>query len=133
MGKLFTAILNKRLKSFIESNNLLTENMWFPVRKLNVIIYSLYIIIKYLKGRKMKLFCAFIGFQKAFDSIWRTGLLTKLMNYNITGIFLLIIKNMYDNIKSCVSIDDNSTASFDCKTGLKQGEKSFTNIIFFIS
>ena len=70
----------------------------------------------------MKLFCAFIDFQKAFDSVWRTGLWTKLLKYNITGKVLSIIKNMYGNIKSCVSINGNTTAFFNCKTGLRQGE-----------
>ena len=61
----------------------------------------------------MKLFCAFIDFQKAFDSVWRTGLLAKLLKYNITGKVLLVVKNMYDNIKSCVNIYCNLSVKLD--------------------
>ena len=77
----------------------------------------------------MKLFCAFIDFQKAFDSVWRTGLWAKLLRYNITGKVLLVIKNMYDNIKSCVNINGTTTNFFDCKTGLRQDD-SLSPLLF---
>ena len=124
MGKLFTAILNKRLETFIDANDLLNENQCGFRRGYSTCdnIFVIYSIIEYLKCRKMKLFCAFIDFQKAFDSVWRAGLWAKLLKYNITGKVLTVIKNMYDNIKSCVNINGNTTSFFDCKTGLRQGE-----------
>ena len=36
---------------------------------------------------------------------------------------------MYDNIKSCVSINGNTTAFFNCKTGLAQG-KNLSPLLF---
>ena len=124
MGKLFTAILNKRLEIFIDANDLLNENQCGFRHGYSTCdnIFVIYSIIEYLKCRKMKLFCAFIDFQKAFDSVWRAGLWAKLLKYNITGKILKVIKNMYDNIKSCVNINGNTTSFFDCKTGLRQGE-----------
>ena len=79
-------------------------------------------LTEYLKVRKMKLFCAFIDFQKAFDSVWRVGLWSKLLKYNINGKVLSVIKSMYSNIKSCVDFNDQQSGFFTCKNGLRQGE-----------
>ena len=65
----------------------------------------------------MKLYCAFIDFQKAFDSFWRVGLWHKLINSNVTGKILTVIKNMYANIKSCVPFNNKSSDLFECKNG----------------
>ena len=72
-----------------------------------------------MKKSKQKLFCAFVDFSQAFDSIWRGGLFRKLHFNSIQGKFLRIICNMYENIKSCVKISGESsqfllvTAVFD--------------------
>ena len=66
-------------------------------------------IIEYLKVRKMRVFCAFMDFHKAFDSVWRVGLWSKLLKYSINGKVLSVIKSMYSNIKSCVDFNDKQS------------------------
>ena len=124
MGKLFTAILNSRLNNYLEENNLLNETQAGFRASYSTAdnIFVIHALTEYLRVRKMKLYCAFIDFQKAFDSVWRVGLWHKLINSNVTGKILTVIKNMYANIKSCVSFNNKSSDFFECKNGLRQGE-----------
>ena len=66
-------------------------------------IFALHALTEIAKAQKKKLFCSFIDFSKAFDSVWRVGLWKKLLASNINGKCFQIILNMYKGIKSCVS------------------------------
>lgn len=106
LGKLFTAALNERLNMFLEENNLLNENQ-AGFRKHHSTtdhIFTLYSLIELMKYEKKKLFCCFVDFSKAFDSVWRIGLWRKLINTHVNGNFLRVLQNMYLDIKSCVTI-----------------------------
>ena len=77
---------------------------------------------EYCKHKKSKLFCAFVDFTKAFDSVWRSGLWSKLVKYNVTGKLLNVIKNLYRGVKSCLKLNNNLTDFFVCDRGVRQGE-----------
>lgn len=72
--------------------------------------------------RKKKLFCAFIDFKQAFDTVWRTGLWRKLILNGINGKCFRYIKNMYMGIKSLVKLNGISSNFFECNVGVRQGE-----------
>ena len=132
-GKLFTSVINNRLQTFIESNSILSEAQ-AGFRKgysTNDHVFTLYSLAELLKARKKKLFCTFVDLQKAFDTVWRSGLWQKLLQNNISGKCFNVIYNMYQNIKSCVSCNDNFTCFFSCKTGVRQGE-NLSPILFAI-
>ena len=63
-------------------------------------------LIEIMKVFKEKLFCAFIDFSQAFDSIWQGDLWQKLLFDLVNGKFFTIVYNMYENIKSRVRIND---------------------------
>ena len=63
---------------------------------------------KNAKTQKKKLFCSFIDFSKAFDSVLLVGLWKKLLASNINGKCFQIILNMYKRIKSCVCIMESN-------------------------
>ena len=64
-----------------------------------------------------------MDFRKAFDNIWHTGLLFKLLSqFNIGGKFYSIIKSMYTNAKSCVKLKQGVTEKFNVEKGIKQGD-----------
>lgn len=88
-------------------------------------IFILYSLITLYLSKKKKLFCCFIDFKKAFDTIWRAGLWQKLINSNIHGKMFKIIFSFYDNIKSCVKSGHTFSDFFTCDIGVRQGENLF--------
>lgn len=51
-----------------------------------------------------------IDFSKVF--VWRVGLCKKLMDLQINGNFFRVVKTMYQNIESCISIESNCSGFF---------------------
>ena len=131
MGKLFTAILNTWLNTYLEVNSILNETQccFRASYSTSDNIFVIQALIEYLRVRKLKLYCDFIDFTKAFDNVWRVSLWGKLLSYNISGKILTIIKNMYSDIKSCVSLNGDCSTFFYCKNGLRQG-KNLSPILF---
>ena len=80
------------------------------------------IIHKFI-GEKKKIYCAFIDFQRAFDSINRNILWFKLNKLGINGKILRNIQDMYSKIKAKVRKDNVCSDSFDNIVGLSQGGK----------
>ena len=89
MGKLFIAVLNKRLNSYLEEMNLLNENQagFRQNYATTYHIFTLHCMIELLRFQKKKLFCSFLDFSKAFDSVWKVGLWKKLLEHNVNGNF----------------------------------------------
>ena len=85
-------------------------------------MFTLYGLIELMKARKKKLYCTFIDFSKAFDSVWRIGLWDKLIQNGRNGKCFHVIYNMYQGIKSCVSAHTTLTDYFSCSVGVRQGE-----------
>ena len=124
LGKVFTAILNARLNEYAERVHLITRSQ-AGFRKgysTQDNMFILHCLITLYFSKKKKLFCSFIDFSRAFDTVWRKGLFTKLeLNY-VHGKFLNIVKSMYNNIKSCVEVNNNLSDYFACNIGVRQGE-----------
>ena len=79
-------------------------------------------LIEIMKASSKKLYCVFIDFRQAFDSVWRQGLWHKLISYNITGKCFRLIRSMYENIKSRVKCINGKSQFFPCTVGVRQGE-----------
>ena len=79
-------------------------------------------LIDLCKFRKRKPFCAYVDYERAFDKINRIALWHKLIQSNISGKLLNVIKSMYANIKSCVSNDGMMSDFFSSEVGVRQGE-----------
>jgi predicted peroxiredoxin len=124
LGKMFTAILNNRLTKYTDNNGII-KNCQSGFRKDYSTTDNLFILqslIEILRVKKKKLFCAFIDFKQAFDTVWRNGLWSKLLNHNINGKFLNVIKSMYENIKSCIRTSEGVSPFFISTIGVRQGE-----------
>ena len=133
LGKLFTSILNNRLSNYLEESMLLLENQAGFRKDYSTLdhIFSLNAVIEILKYHKKKLFCCFVDFSSAFDSVWRVGLWQKLLNMQIKGKVLTVIYNMYDDIKSCVSVNGENSSFFASACGVRQGE-NLSPVLFSI-
>ena len=56
----------------------------------------------FYKAKAKRLYCAFIDYEKAFDSVNRSALWIKLINNGVNGRILQVIMNLYLNCKSCI-------------------------------
>ena len=63
-----------------------------------------------------------MDYSKAFDTVNRVALWSKLLAKGIGGKSIKSIYSMYNNAKSCISISGKTSGYFACKTGVRQGE-----------
>ena len=125
LGKLFTSIINFRLNKYANEVNLINENQTGFRKSYSTLdhIFLLNNIIDILvKKCDQKLYCAFVDYKKAFDTVWRSALWHKMLKSGISGKLHNLIVNMYKNIKSCVSLNGNVSDYFISENGVRQGE-----------
>ena len=87
LGKLFTAAINARLTSYLESIGILGDEQAGFRAGCSTLdhIFVLHSLIEvYLSSRK-RLFCAFVDYKKAFDLVDRASLWSKLIANGING------------------------------------------------
>ena len=73
------------------------------------------------KKRGQKLYCCFVDFRKAFDSVPRERMWEVLEERGLSGIVLATLKSMYEKDKACVLTQEGLTELFRCTIGVKQG------------
>ena len=95
LGKLFTSIVNTRLNLFANEVTLIHENQTGFRKGYSTIdnIFVLHVLIELYFSFGKKLFCTFIDFRKAFDTVSRSGLWKKLQFSNIKGKCFKVIFN----------------------------------------
>jgi hypothetical protein len=81
-------------------------------------IFALHSIISKSLRQGKRLYCCFIDYVKAFDSL----LWLKLAKCGVTGKLLNLIKSMYSKLKSSVKHNGNFSDFLSCNIGLVQGE-----------
>ena len=123
MGKIFSTILNGRLRYWAELNGLLNESQFGfrPGHKTTDPIFILHSAIQAGFTRKTATFACFVDFQKAFDSVEHQLLWQKLARLGVSNKFLRLLQSMYGDASSAVSLNDQISPVFPCKRGVRQG------------
>ena len=123
-GKLFTAVLNNRFNKYLESMNLLCEEQAGFRKNYGTTdhLFSLKCLTDLYLFRGGGLFCAFIDYKKAFDSVNRSYLWRKLLNHAFDGKMFKIIHNLYANANTCVRVDHLKSELFCSNIGVRQGK-----------
>ena len=122
--KIFTSLLNARLMSVLESENIYEDqqNGFRKKRSCLEHIYTLTTIIRNRKVQKLATFLCFIDFEKAFDRVDRKLLYYKLLKSGIAGKFFNVIESLYLNAKAGVSVNNFLTDWFNVDHGVRQGD-----------
>ena len=134
VGQLFTGLLNKRLLKWAEQHNSLTDAQ-FGFRQgfgSTDAIFALHSLITGTLRKGKRLYCCFVDYTRAFDSVTHSKLWQKLVRCGITGKLLNVIRSMYGKIKSCVKLNGKCSDCFECSVGLIQGESLFPPFIFTV-
>ena len=93
IGKLLEKIISLRLIQYLKKNNLYDEDQEGFTEKRNTVRYlhRLNLEVKQDKADNKTCIGLFIDFEKAFDSVWKRGLIYKLRKLGITGNILKLI------------------------------------------
>jgi hypothetical protein len=95
VAKFVIAILSNRLKLLMKDKYSISQFGFRENHRTSDSLFMLKTLIdKYLHKNKKKLYLCFVDVQKAFDSVWRGGLLCKLANIGIGKYFYSTVKNM---------------------------------------
>ena len=122
-SKLFNACLNTMLSKYVDEDILSKEQAGFRKGYSTIDhVFVLHLVIDLYQSVRKRVFCAFIDYQKAFDSVDRSLLWQKLLSYNINGKLLTVIRQMYNRAKSCIKKDNMISEYFLCNIGVRQGD-----------
>ena len=123
LGKLFTSLLQNRLTLFLEEHDLLSPNQGgfsAGYRTSDHIFILNTLINKHVYNKN--LFVCFVYFEKAFSSVARKVMLTKLLKKGVWGKIFYLIKNMYSNTLYCCKTDEYISDPFQANLGVKPGD-----------
>ena len=124
LGKLLRSCINNRLTDFVKENAIIGPEQAGCKSDFST-IYHLFVLKSladvYLSKSK-RLYCCFVDYKKAFDTVNRSTSWTKLLLSGISGRILDVIKNMYLKAKSCVAIYGDQSECFPWHIGVRQGE-----------
>jgi hypothetical protein len=117
--KTFTAVLNNRLNKFADEVELISGAQAGFRSGFSTVgnIFALHSLIAMYFTFGRQLFCSFVDFKSAFDTVWQ-----KLQKSNIQGKMFKVIYNMYQNIKTCIRKGEECSVFFNSEVGVKQGE-----------
>ena len=136
LGKLFTSCINTRLTSYSKSCDIRpigNEQAGFRQGFSTADhIFFLKTLIDLYLFKKKRLYYCFVDYSKAFDTVNRAALWSKLLAKGIGGKLIKSIYSMYNNAKSCISMAGKTAGYFACKTGVRQGE-NLSPLLFSIS
>ena len=123
LGKLLTKILNTRLLNYLIETKVITRTQigFLPKHRTADHLLVLKTIIDTFKKSRKKLFICFVDFKKAFDTVFRKGLIYKMMKLKISSKFINLLTSMYNNTTACVKNPKGLTTTFPINVGTKQG------------
>lgn len=123
-GKLFTHIVNERLKRWGSQHEIISDAQFGFKAEFGTVdaIYILESLISKSLRENKKLYCAFVDYKRAFDSVYRNGLWFKIISSGIDGKLLDVIRSIYLEAKSCVKHLNTLSEFFRSDVGLLQGE-----------
>jgi hypothetical protein len=123
-SKLYSFVLNRRITSWIEENNIIGEEQAGFRENYSTIdhIFTLVAMIQKQLVRHRKLYVAFIDFRKAFDSVARDKLWRVLNKTGMNGKIVQALQSMYRVVRARVRAGADLTEEFLCPLGVKQGE-----------
>ena len=123
-AKLFSLVLRNRLNSWCENNDKFNEFQFGfrDGRSTSDCIFILHSLIQRVLKDNAKLYCAFIDYEKAFDTIIRDALWFKLTDNGISSKLTRMLRSLYHKVLAAVKMQSDVSSFFEIALGVKQGE-----------
>ena len=122
LGKLQEKVINRRLLSFLEDNNVLSQTQT-GYRKHRSTEDQLALIAQEIENafqEKKKVVAVFFDLTKAFDKVWREGLLLKVLQSQVSRMYKWIRCYLQDR-SARVKLDGYMSESVKMREGVPQG------------
>ncbi|GFU18063.1 probable RNA-directed DNA polymerase from transposon X-element [Trichonephila clavipes] len=123
LSKLAEKIISARLNEYLERNNILTPEQHGFRPRLST-SHQLLRVVEYIKDaidRNQYTAAVFLDIQKAFDRVWHTGLLYKLIKYKIPPPLILLLNSYINDRSFTVKINRTYSLTKSAKAGIAQG------------
>ena len=123
LSKLFTIILNERLTRYCNENNIIKNNQagFRKGFRTSDQVFTLKTMVDQAFANGEKLYTCFVDFRKAYDTIWRDGLFSKLLDNKVSPRFVKLLQDMYSRLQACIRLPNGISSPFPSLVGLKQG------------
>jgi hypothetical protein len=124
LGKLFAAVLDKRLGDYLEEHQLRSpfqggfRQGYSPMDQAFVLNH----IIEAAKHAGSQVYTAFVDFSKAFDTVRHEHLWDRLNSFGVDGNFLRCVQSMYEQSQACVAVNGGLTGYEKLLIGVRQGD-----------
>lgn len=123
MDKLFEKVVQARLTSFCDRNNVIHKHQ-FGFKKGHSTIHQIKRIEKMISHNmvnRKSTGVVLLDVEKAFDSVWHNGLLYKLHKFNLPIYLEKIIKSFLTDRVFSVCVDKKNSTLRDIPAGVPQG------------
>ena len=123
LGKTLERMVNKRLMWHLETNNLITKEQTAFRKNRNTEDQLIYLAqsIENAFQEKKKVVATFIDLSKAFDKVWKKGLLLKLLTSGIAGRMFNWIKSFLWHRTARVKLNGSLSHTVKIREGVPQG------------
>ena len=130
VDKLYNACLNARIVAHLEHTGGLHEGQQgFRVGRGTV--DNIFMLVSTLQGRlrhKLTTYLLFLDVEKAYDSVWRAGLLWHVWHAGVRGRMFRVLAQMCDSPTSCVLHNGHYSTPFHPGMGWEQGDTLATTM-----
>ena len=119
MGKVFERVLLCRLTAHLDENQLLHENQigFRADRCTQDHVFALQQTVE----ANPNCLALFVDVRKAYPTVFRDGLFTKLAQKGVTGDIWSTMKDMYTGLSSSVKVAGTGSEKYPVETGLMEG------------
>lgn len=123
LAKLFAMVLENRLTTWAEAKHVRAAGQAGFRKDYRTVdnMFIIHTLIEQTKKNGQQLYCCFVDFRKAFDSIPRERMWEVLHELGLQGDVIAALKSMYAQDEACVLTQQGLTKLFKCTIGVKQG------------
>ena len=136
LGKVMEKLVADRLLHWMEKQNKISPNQagfrpnWCTTDQALKLVQSATDQFHH-KGENNRTFAAFFDYAKAYDKVWRDGLISKMLKLSIPGRFIRFTRQFLANRHTQVEINGERSDGFFLKQGLPQGS-AISPLLFLI-
>jgi hypothetical protein len=108
--KLWERIIEHYLREVI---NVIENQFGFMLGRLNMkTIFLIWQLMKRCREQKKDMYMVFIDLEKTYDKVPRNVMWWALQKYKVSTKYIILIKDMYDNVVTSVRTSDRGTNDF---------------------